>query len=254
MAIDDVVVAGLGEVGRPLFDLVREKHNAIGVDIEPVSTDGECAVLHICYPFGPQFIATTLKYIKDKGPGLTVINSTVSPGTTREIYRLAGTPIVYSPVRGKHFKMKQDLLHYTKFIGGIDAKSALRASSHFQSIGMKTKILASPEAAELAKLTETTYFGLQIAWAQEVERYCRHLAADYDQVVSFYEEIPFLPPRKYLPGVIGGHCVMPNIAILKRTFNSELLDAIVKSNDQKNQQELTRVTLEQNDALERSQK
>ena len=37
---------------------------------------------------------------------------------------------------------------------------------------MKTKLLSSPEATEIAKLTETTYFGLLIAWAQEVERYC----------------------------------------------------------------------------------
>ncbi len=37
---------------------------------------------------------------------------------------------------------------------------------------MKAKLLESPEASEIAKLTETTYFGLMIAWAQEIERYC----------------------------------------------------------------------------------
>ena len=87
---------------------------------------------------------------------------------------------------------------------------------------MKTKLLRSPEATEIAKLTETTYFGLLIAWAQEVERYCRELGANYDEVVSFYDEIKFFPPVKYLPGVIGGHCVMPNIAILLQQFPSGL--------------------------------
>ena len=69
-----------------------------------------------------------------------------------------------------------------------------------------------------------------IAWAQEVERYCNALGADYDEVVSFYEEIKFFPPVKYFPGVIGGHCVMPNIAILQDKFPSGLLQAIIQSN------------------------
>ena len=69
-----------------------------------------------------------------------------------------------------------------------------------------------------------------IAWAQEVERYCRATGANYEEVVSFYEEIKFFPPVKYFPGIIGGHCVMPNIAILLQKFPSRLLQAIVRSN------------------------
>ena len=238
MAKDDVIVVGMGEVGRPLFELIAEKHNTIGIDIEPVITDGECAVLHICYPFSERFVRTAVQYIEQNRPALTVINSTVAPGTTRLVHRFTGAPIVYSPIRGKHFKMKRDLLHYTKFIGGIHPEAALRASEHFRSIGMKTKVVASPETAELAKLTETTYFGLLIGWAQEVERYCNQLEVDYDQVASFYEEVQFLPPVKYFPGFIGGHCVMPNIAILKQTFDSDFLNAIARSNEMKSQTEL----------------
>jgi hypothetical protein len=85
----------------------------------------------------------------------------------------------------------------------------------------------------LAKLIETTYFGLMIAWAQEVERYCDRLHQDYRDVTSFYEEIKFFPPVKYFPGVIGGHCVMPNIEILGKFEDSALLEAIKKSNQQK---------------------
>jgi UDP-N-acetyl-D-mannosaminuronate dehydrogenase len=98
---------------------------------------------------------------------------------------------------------------------------------------MKTKILSSPEATELAKLAETTYFGLLIAWAQEVERYCDQLSLDYDEIASIYEEIGFFPPVRYFPGVIGGHCVLPNIRILKQKFDSEILEAIEHSNREK---------------------
>jgi UDP-N-acetyl-D-mannosaminuronate dehydrogenase len=233
MSKNDVIVVGLGEVGKPLFELVSEKHPSIGIDIAPVETPGECAVLHICYPFGDSFVKTASRYIEDNNPALTIINSTVSPGTTRAIHKLVRRPIVYSPIRGKHFKMKQDLLHYTKFIGGIDPNSAAQAARHFESLGMKTKIVQSPEAAELAKLAETTYFGLLIGWAQELERFCSTFNANYDEVAAFFGEVGFLPPVKYTPGVIGGHCVMPNINILLKTFRSDFLDAIVRSNELK---------------------
>ena len=98
---------------------------------------------------------------------------------------------------------------------------------------MKTKILSSPEATELAKLTETTYFGLMIAWAQEIERYCDQRVPNYNEVISFYEEIKFFPPVKYFPGVIGGHCVMPNIEILSKFNHSVILEAIQASNQMK---------------------
>jgi len=234
------MVVGLGEVGKPLYEIIKEHYETIGVDIDPVDFHGECEVMHICYPFAiHDFIGQSVAYIEKFKPRLTVINSTVAPGTTRAIYSKTGASVVFSPVRGKHFKMKQDMLHYVKFIGGIDEESSHKADEHFQSIGMKTRILSSPEATELAKLTETTYFGIMIAWAQEVERYCDQFGVNYDQLVSFYDEIAFFPPVKYTPGVIGGHCVMPNIKILKTVFHSDILDAIEKSNQLKIQRKET---------------
>jgi UDP-N-acetyl-D-mannosaminuronate dehydrogenase len=126
--------------------------------------------------------------------------------------------------------MREEMLYYTKFVGALDSKAGGNAANHFQSVGMRTQLLSSPEATEIAKLTETTYFGLMIAWAQEVERYCKGVGTEYDEVVSFYDEIKFLPPVKYFPGVIGGHCVMPNIDILLEAFPSDLLEAIAYSN------------------------
>jgi UDP-N-acetyl-D-mannosaminuronate dehydrogenase len=187
--------------------------------------------MHVCFPFlGDDFVSHVVEYIRKYHPALTIINSTVAPGITRRIAQESGADVVNSPVRGKHARMQQEMLHYAKFIGALDPKAGERAAKHFQSVGMKTKVLTTPEASEIAKLTETTYFGLLIAWAQEVERYCGKVGAQYDEVVSFYEEIKFFPPVKYIPGVIGGHCVMPNIEILLRSFGSDLLQAIVQSN------------------------
>lgn len=236
-----ILVVGLGEVGKPLMEVIQERFDVVGVDIEPVEVHERCEIMHICFPFQmPDFVGTCAAYINKYQPALTVINSTVSPGTTRAVYQKAGVPIAYSPVRGKHIKMKQELLHYVKFIGGIDQEASQKTAEHFQSVGMKAKVLSSPEAVEFSKLTETTYFGLLIAWAQELERCCDQLSLDYDEVVSYYEEIGYLPPVKFTPGIIGGHCVMPNIAILQTMFKSDLLDAIEKSNELKKIRETAR--------------
>src|SRR6266446_5514155 len=226
-----VVIVGLGEVGKPLLEIMKGRYRTFGVDINQPAPVSQCDVMHICFPFrSDKFVRQVVEYIHQYRPALTVINSTVAPGTTRSIAVESGTAVVNSPVRGKHARMEEELLHYTKFVGALDPRSGQRAVEHFDGLGMKTKLLGSPEATEIAKLTETSYFGLMIAWAQEVERYCTKLGVSYDEVVSFYEEIKFFPPVKYFPGKIGGHCVMPNIDILLQKFPSGLLQAIVQSN------------------------
>ncbi len=242
-----VVVVGLGEVGRPLREIIKEHHEVIGVDITPPSEKiGQVDVLHVCYSFQiNDFVGETARYIELFRPKLTIIDSTVGVGTTRAVAERTGTAVVNSPVRGKHARMQEELRSYTKFVGAMDPASGQRAAEHFESVGLKTKILSSPEATELAKLTETTYFGLMIAWAQEVERYCDRVGQNYEELVAFYDEISFFPKVKYFPGVIGGHCVMPNIQILRKFDDSAILRAIQSSNQEKIDREASRELTDQ---------
>ena len=234
-----VVVVGLGEVGKPVFELISRHHHTVGVDISPPLEEiEEVEVLHVCYPFQiKDFVGETVRYIKLFEPKLTIINSTVGVGTTRAIARRSGAAVAHSPVRGKHVRMREELRSYAKFVGAIDPADGVYAAEHFKSVGLKTRILSSPEATELAKLTETTYFGLLIAWAQEVERYCDGVDQRYEEIASFYDEIRFLPTAKYFPGIIGGHCVMPNIEILRKFQDSNILRAIEESNRNKLERE-----------------
>lgn len=233
-----VVVVGLGEVGKPLLDLVSERHEAIGVDLTPVGVRGPVDVLHVCIPYEiPDFVGESIRYMEIYQPRLTVINSTVGIGTTRAVAERTGRHVVNSPIRGKHARMIEELRSYAKYVGALTPQAASLAVEHFESVGVKTKVLSSPEATELAKLTETTYFGVLIAWAQEVERYCDRTGVNYDEVASFYEEIGYLPRVRFFPGVIGGHCVMPNIEILRQFTESDLLDAIRASNQMKVERE-----------------
>lgn len=234
MAGPVVLIVGLGEVGRPLSEILRKAYECVGVDIQPVSLDRRCSVMHVCYPFQMKdFVGTTAGYVEQYRPELVIINSTVAPGTTRKVSEaIKSVPVVYSPVRGKHARMVADMLKYAKFVAGFDPRSTQASEEHFRKAGFKTDHFRTPEIAETSKLLETTYLGVLIAWAQEVERIAKHCGASFDEVNAFIKEIDFLPSQVF-PGVIGGHCVMPNIAILKTQLKSEFLNLIEMSDEQK---------------------
>lgn len=228
------LVVGLGEVGKPLFTILkRQEPDAIGIDIQPAQVDCPVGVMHICFPFmdSAEFQKAAVGYVLKHTPKVVVINSTVVPGTTRSIEEATGVPCVYSPVRGKHTKMVDELLTYVKFVAGSDAQATQQVQDHFKAAGMKSETMDTPEALELAKLLETTYFGMLIAWAQEMNRFAEKVNADYLEVGKFFREIAYLPNVLFQPGFIGGHCVMPNIALLQTRFESEFLEVMKRSNE-----------------------
>src|SRR5687768_5543100 len=96
-----IVVVGLGEIGRPLFNIIKAAHpTTLGVDIEPVEIKEPIGILHLCFPFTLTngFVATAVGYAKRYKPEVLVVNSTVVPGTCTAIEEACGVPTVYSPV------------------------------------------------------------------------------------------------------------------------------------------------------------
>lgn len=230
------LVIGLGEVGKPLYSILQ-KHdaNVMGIDLESVTVDRPVGILHVCFPFKEQarFEDAVAEYAQRYQPQIVVVNSTVAPGTTRGIEARTGIPSVSSPIRGKHTRMVEDLYRYVKFVAGANAEATERVRAHFEAAGLKSETISTPEALELAKLLETTYFGLLITWAQEMNRFAGAVDADYLEIGKFFREIAYLPKVLFQPGVIGGHCVMPNIELLEQRFQSDFLKLMKKSNEQR---------------------
>jgi UDP-N-acetyl-D-mannosaminuronate dehydrogenase len=243
-----VVVAGMGEVGRPLLRVLSERFECVGVDIHPVDIGQPCSVMHVCYPFQiSDFIGRTVGYVNKYQPALTIINSTVAPGTTRKVQEaVRDRAVAYSPVRGKHARMEADMLRYKRFVAALRPDALQHALDHFHEAGFRTATFKTLEIAEISKLIETTYLGILIAWAQETERFAAAYDGSFEEVKAFIEEIDFLPSHIF-PGYIGGHCVIPNITILQTQFKSKFLDAIMESNELKQQQLLTVVGGQIND-------
>jgi hypothetical protein len=93
-------------------------------------------------------------------------------------------------------------------------------------------------AGEIVKLLATTFFGYLVVWTQVIERLSSQSGLPYEELMSFTK----LATSDYeidnkFPGVIGGHCVMPNIAILQKAYPSPLWDFMKKSNDMKKEKE-----------------
>ena len=245
-----VLVVGFGEVGRSLFELLKQskKFDVYCLDInkekmhniQQNDLPNEVDVLHLCYPCSNQedFVKTTVDYMKRFKSELTIINSTVPPGTTEKVHKLSGGHIVHSPIRGMHTSietMKRDLMFWTKYIGGIDIKSAELASRHFEELGLKTKVLTGTAETELAKLFSTTYRAWMIACFQEMHRISRKFGADFNQITDFLEDthkVRFDRPIHF-PGVIGGHCLISNAELLSKSYDSDFIKLILASNEKR---------------------
>jgi UDP-N-acetyl-D-mannosaminuronate dehydrogenase len=254
MVKERVLVVGLGEVGRPLFELLREsgKFEVYGFDLdaEKMRSVGQSEdvlppavdVMHVCIPCVDKedFVNSVAGHVGRFKPKLVIINSTVAPGTTAEIYRrVNGSCLVaHSPVRGVHKgvdHMKWELKRWTKYVGGVNEESAKKAKEHFEKLGLKTKVLKGCLETELAKLFETTYRAWMIVCFQEMHRISRHFGADFDNVVDFIEDTHLvrLDRPVMFPGAIGGHCLIPNTQLLLKAYDSEFLRLILESNSKR---------------------
>jgi UDP-N-acetyl-D-mannosaminuronate dehydrogenase len=226
------IVAGLGEIGNPILQLLLKANLVVGYDINPKLMDkekfkkfknAETSFLHICIPFTTKFISNVASLFNQFKPKCIVIHSTISPGTTRKLQDLLPIPIIYSATRGIHKRMIYDMKRYTKFYAiESDAPNASWASSTYSRIlkkcGVKTKKMSNAITLELAKIVcDTSYYGWLITYAQLSNMIAIKNKVDYDEMWSFADEIhKFLGNRpKMFPGFIGGHCVIPNLDLIK---------------------------------------
>ena len=197
-------------------------------------TNLDVSFLHVCIPFSKKFPREIYSLYKKYNPQAIVIHSTVSPYTTKNLQKKLPIPVIYSATRGIHKRMLSDLKRYTKFYA-IEPKAprAKWASSTFSLLmkkcGIKTKKMSSPVTLELAKiLVDTSYYGWLINYAQITNAVALQHKVSYDEMWSFSDEIhKFLGNRpKMYPGLIGGHCVIPNLDLIE----NDILKFIKKIN------------------------
>jgi len=249
LAKESVLVVGLGEVGRPMFELLKDsgEFTVYGTDMKKAKVrqigqseenlPAKVDVMHVCIPCDSKerFVDVTAEYVKRFKPKLTIVNSTVPPGTTMSVYKRCNSLVAHSPVRGVHRSlehMKLEFRRWTKYIGGASAQAGEAARKHFEKMGLKTKVLKSCTETEVAKLFETTYRAWMIACFQEMHRMSRSFGAEFDEVVDFLEDTHRvrLDRPVMFPDEIGGHCLIQNAELLLKSYDSEFLRLLLESN------------------------
>ena len=256
MAQEKVLIIGLGEIGHTLFALLNEtkesfvvygldldnsKMKALGQSKEKIT--GKIDTLHVCLPCGSQekFSEVVDGYVDQFNPKLAIINSTVPPGTTLKVAEKCKCLVAHSPARGVHKSAEHmiwEMKRWTKYVGGANAAAAKAAQMHFKKLGLKVKVLKSCRETELAKLFETTYRAWMIACFQEMHRISKAFDADFNETVDFLEDthrVRFDRPIMF-PGVIGGHCLIPNTELLLKSYDSEFLRLILESNEKRKEE------------------
>ena len=253
MQKDKVLVIGLGEVGKAIFDLVKEsgKFEFYGLDLDktrmkslrqkelPNASD----VMHICIPCKDQtkFVDIVTSYARRFKPKIIIIDSTIPPGTTMSVSVRCSCLVAHSPFRGVHESpehMKWELKRWTKYVGGASLEAGKIADRHFRRLGLKTRVLKSCRETEIAKLFETTYRAWMITCFQEMQRISRYFEASFDEVVDFLADthrVRFDRPIMY-PDVIGRHCIIPNVELLLKKYDSKLLRLILESNERRKEE------------------
>jgi nucleotide sugar dehydrogenase len=173
--------------------------------------------------------AATRSLAEHLAPGTLVSYETTLPvGTTRErwkplIEEISGLKegvdfdLVFSPERVLTGRVFQDLRRYPKLIGGLTERGAARAAEFYGAVldfdprpdlprpnGVWD--LGSAEAAEMAKLAETTYRDVNIGLANQYALFAERHGIDIHQVIDASNSQPY--SHIHRPGIaVGGHCI-----------------------------------------------
>lgn len=148
---------------------------------------------------------------------LIILESTTYPGTLREVmlpileregrrvgedFYLASSPERIDPGNKKH-----TLADMPKVVGGLTESCTKRASTLYERIVEKVHPVSSPESAELSKLLENIFRGVNIALVNELAVLCNRMGIDVWEVVDAASTKPFgFMPFYPGPG-LGGHCI-----------------------------------------------
>lgn len=242
-----VGIIGYGEIGQSLEKLYLGKDIVIQINdtgLDKSEIESNVDILNIAIPFTSKdtFVEVVSKYITELKPELTIIHSTVTPGTTLDVIKnTKNNNIIHSPVRGVHPNLYEGLKTFIKFIGSDNKEATILAKNHYDEIDLKYEIFESSKATELAKVLSTTYYGMCIAFHNDINNLCKEHNVKFDEVATKWNKTynegysklgmsnvirPVLYPPK--DGKIGGHCVVPNAELCKQFFDSKVLDYILE--------------------------
>lgn len=171
-----------------------------------------------------------------------VIESTVSPGTIDKFVRpvieengfTIGQDInlVHAPERIIPGNMVYELLHNNRTIGADDKAVGEKVKELYSSFCQGEIVVTDIRTAEMTKVVENTFRAVNIAFANELAKICRHDNMDVYEIIKICNMHPRVNILQPGPGV-GGHCISVDPWFLVGDYPSlaKVIDESMKTND-----------------------
>lgn len=159
-------------------------------------------------------IAAVNEIMKIAPQGATVvIESTVSPGTIDKFVRPVlkearrdDLHLVHAPERIIPGNMVYELLHNNRTIGADDKAVGEKVKALYASFCQGEIVVTDIKTAEMTKVVENTFRAVNIAFANELAKICRHDNMDVYEIIRICNMHPRVNILQPGPGV-GGHCI-----------------------------------------------
>ena len=164
-----------------------------------------------------------------------VIESTVSPGTIDKYVRpVIDRPInlVHAPERIIPGNMVYELLHNNRTIGADSKEIGEKVKQYYASFCQGEIVVTDIRTAEMTKVVENTFRAVNIAFANELARICRHDNMDVYEIIRICNMHPRVNILQPGPGV-GGHCISVDPWFLVGDYPqlAKVIDESMKTND-----------------------
>lgn len=192
------------------YSVCREA-DAILIDVQTPTDDRHRpqyeSLMDACTQVGPYLRVGTL----------VVIESTVAPGTTRNVVQPIlerqsglkggeGFLLAFSYERVMPGKLLEYITDMPRVVGGIDAESTSRAVDLYRHIVREDVAATDVVTAEMAKVVENSYRDVNIAFANEVALACERMGVDVYELRGLINARP--DRSMHMPGAgVGGHCL-----------------------------------------------
>lgn len=176
-----------------------------------------------------------------KGADL-VIESTVSPGTVDRFIRpliasmglTMGEDIhlAHAPERIIPGNMIRELQDNNRTIGADDKDTGERIKKLYSSFCRGEIVVTDIRTAEMTKVVENTFRAVNIAFANELAKICRHDDMDVYEIIRICNMHPRVNILQPGPGV-GGHCISVDPWFLVGDYPSlaKVIDESMRTND-----------------------
>ena len=146
-------------------------------------------------------------------PGaLLIIESTIAPGTTRELIApllgpSAEVDLAYSPERIDPANSEWNIRNTPKLVAGLTDQATARAVAFYSQFITQVEAGSSLEVIEVAKLLENSFRLINISFINEIAIFCEKMGIDVREVVKAAATKPYGFMPFYPSAGVGGHCI-----------------------------------------------